>query len=271
MPSPQGRYWILTIPHHMFTPFLPTGVCWIKGQLERGNETGYLHWQLVLSLPAKKTLAYIKTIFGSGSGFRGELTRSNAAESYVWKEDTRVEGTQFELGQKLLKRNSATDWDEVRKRAKSGELDEIPGDVFIRYYGNLRRIAADYSRGVAMERNCNVYWGGTGLGKSRKAWDEAGMDAYPKDPRTKWWCGYRGEPNVVIDEFRGDIGISHLLRWLDRYPVSVETKGSSIPLSASKFWITSNLNPREWYPDLDEDTKAALLRRLTITHFDSFP
>lgn len=271
MPSPQGRYWMLTVPHHLFTPFLPNGVIWIKGQLERGQENGYLHWQLVLSLPTKKTLAFIKSIFGNDNGIRGELTRSNAAESYVWKEDTRVEGTQFELGQKLFKRNSSTDWDDVRKRAKNGELDEIPGDVYVRYYGNLRRIAADHSRGVAMERNCNVYWGGTGLGKSRKAWDEAGMDAYPKDPRTKWWCGYRGQPNVVIDEFRGDIGISHLLRWLDRYPVSVETKGSSIPLSASKFWITSNLDPRQWYPDLDEETKAALLRRLTITHFDSFP
>lgn len=267
MPAQQGRYWILTIPHHMFTPFLPPGIQWLKGQLEEGSG-GYLHWQLMVSTPKKVTLRYIKSIFGEG--IHAELTRSVAAEQYVWKEDTRVGDFQFELGSKALKRNSTTDWEVIRKRAKSNELDEIPSDVYVRYYGNLKRIAADHATPIGMERTCNVYWGSTGLGKSRRAWDEAGLEAYPKDPRTKWWCGYRGQSNVVIDEFRGDIGINHMLRWLDRYPVSVETKGSSTPLSATNFWITSNLDPRQWYPDVDEETKAALLRRLNITHFDRF-
>lgn len=71
-----------------------------------------------------------------------------------------------------------------------------------------------------------------------------------------------------MDEFRGGIDVAHLLRWLDRYPCCVETKGSSRPLLARKIWITSNLDPRQWYPDLDEDTRAALLRRLNITHFN---
>jgi len=113
-----------------------------------------------------------------------------------------------------------------------------------------------------------VFWGRTGTGKSHRAWDQAGAQAYVKDPRTKWWCGYRGQENVIIDEFRGVIDISHLLRWLDRYPVLVEVKGGSRPLCARKFWITSNLDPREWYPGLDADTLAALLRRLNITHFN---
>ena len=71
---------------------------------------------------------------------------------------------------------------------------------------------------------------------------------------------------VILDEFRGDIDISHLLRWLDRYPVIVELKGSSAPLVAEKIWITSNLHPSSWYPLLDAATYAALERRLQITH-----
>lgn len=113
-----------------------------------------------------------------------------------------------------------------------------------------------------------VFWGRSGSGKSQRAWTEAGADAYCKDPSTKWWCGYRGESDVIIDEFRGNIGISHMLRWLDRYPVLVETKGSSVPLVASNIWITSNLDPRAWYPELDEATLAALMRRINITHFN---
>lgn len=112
-----------------------------------------------------------------------------------------------------------------------------------------------------------MFWGQTGTGKSRRAWSEAGLDAYAKDPLTKWWDGYSGESHVVIDEFRGILSLSHLLRWLDRYPVRVETKGASRPLQACTFWITSNLDPREWYPDVDQESKDALLRRLNITHF----
>lgn len=93
------------------------------------------------------------------------------------------------------------------------------------------------------------------------------MEAYSKDPRTKWWDGYLGQSNVVLDEFRGTIDVAHILRWLDRYPVRVENKGGSLPLLATHFWITSNLDPRLWYPDLDDETLQALLRRLEITHF----
>lgn len=120
-----------------------------------------------------------------------------------------------------------------------------------------------------MERKIYVFWGATGTGKSRTAWEEAGLDAYPKDPRTKWWDGYTGQEHVVIDEFRGGVDIAHVLRWFDRYPVLVETKGGSIPLRAATIWVTSNLPPDQWYPDLDADTVAALRRRLEIKHFVS--
>lgn len=107
-----------------------------------------------------------------------------------------------------------------------------------------------------------MLWGPTGVGKSRRAWEEAGNDAYSKDPRTKFWCGYQGQRHIIIDEFRGSIDISHLLRWLDRHPVRVETKGGSQPLMATTFWITSNLPPSAWYPELDSETYLALERRI---------
>lgn len=116
-----------------------------------------------------------------------------------------------------------------------------------------------------MERICYVFWGKTGTGKTRRAWDEAGLDAYPKCSRTKWWDGYRNQESVIIDEFRGAIDVTYLLLWLDRYPVNVEIKGGRVPLSATKVWITSNLHPREWFPDLDGATWDALNRRLVIT------
>lgn len=261
----QARYWICTIPRDDWQPCLPDTACWIIGQPEIG-ESGYRHWQLMVTFSSKKTINQVKLAFGI-QGMHVEATRSSAAQAYVRKEETR-DGEPFEFGAPPINRNSSTDWDRVKQLAKSGEIDLVPSDIFIRYYRTLVTIAADNDKPVGLEKVTYVYYGSTGTGKSRRAFSEATEEVYVKDPRSKFWCGYRGESNIIIDEFRGGIDISHMLRWLDRYPVRVELKGSSAPLKATKIWITSNLHPLNWYPDLDNETKQALLRRLEITEFE---
>jgi len=263
----QARYWMLTVPAQQWiqpSP-LPREVRYVKGQLERGNEGNYEHYQVIVVFSTKVRLRKVRELFGN---VHAEPTRSAAAVSYVWKEDTYVPGTRFELGQLPTNRGQKRDWDRVWNHAREGKFDDIDRDILVRYYGNIKKIYYDHMRPVGLEKNCLVFWGRTGTGKSKRAWEEAGIDAYPKDPNSKWWCGYNDQPHVVIDEFRGSIGISHILRWLDRYPVSVETKGGSVPLKATKIFITSNLDPRRWYPELDGDTLDALIRRLNITHFN---
>jgi len=111
----QGIYWLLTIPHHAFVPYLPPGVAYIRGQLERGENTGYLHWQLSLVLSKKQRIGFIKKLLGPEC--HAELSRSAASTDYVWKEDTRVDGTPFELGRLPIKRNCQKDWDAVKSDA----------------------------------------------------------------------------------------------------------------------------------------------------------
>lgn len=267
--SPQGIFWILTIPYDLFKipDVLPPKLAWITGQAELGAG-GYKHWQLCVALVQKCRLAGVKRVFGDKC--HAELTVSASAAEYCHKLDTRIDGTEFELGAKPFRRNSKLDWESVWTAAQSGDLLKIPAHVRVVSYRTLRAIAADHDKPLAIVRECSVFWGPTGTGKSRRAWDEATLAAYSKDPRSKFWCGYGSEVNVVLDEFRGGIDIAHILRWLDRYPVRVEIKGSSKPLAAVKFWITSNLHPRAWYPECDENTMDALLRRLTITEFVAF-
>lgn len=105
------KFWLLTIPSHLFMPFLPKGVAHIQGQLEMGSETGYLHWQLVVTLESKQRLSAIKRIFGDCP--HCEPTKSDAARNYVFKDETRVDGTQFELGELPMRRNEKKDWDMV--------------------------------------------------------------------------------------------------------------------------------------------------------------
>lgn len=268
----QARYWFFTIPAD--SPYVP-GLYqfeYTKGQKELGEETGYLHWQVIGYTKKKVSKRFFQQMFGF-VGFRAEPTFCQEAEDYVWKEHTRVEGTQFEFGVYPSSGNSKTNWDLVRAAAQTGNLEseDIPASVFVHAYSALRRIATDYMVPVGEIRTTTVVWGKTGLGKSRYAWSQAGWEAYPKDPNSKFWCGYRGQQNVVIDEFRGGININHLLRWLDRYPVIVEIKGGAQVFKSKQIWITSNLHPKDWYPELDSDTYDALMRRFTnIIHADSY-
>lgn len=114
-----------------------------------------------------------------------------------------------------------------------------------------------------------VFWGVSGSGKTHKAIEQLGPDYYDKLPTTKFWDGYNAETAVLIDEFRGEIGVSHLLKWCDKYKCNVENKGGGQPLAATKIIITSNIHPRDWWKDLDPQTLEAFLRRVTVTQYSN--
>lgn len=264
----QGRYWMLTIPEDKWHPptILPPNMSHVQGQLEEGKD-GYRHWQLVVCFNERKRLRSVKQAFCPEA--HCEVTRSDAAIDYVWKAETRVAGTQFLLGTRTeVRMNSKTDWDEVRDNVACANFAAVPSKILLTHYNNLKKFATDNMAPVFVERSCVIYWGGTGVGKSRRAWCEAGWDAYPKIPCTKFWDGYRGQEHVVIDEFTGQVNIEHFLRWLDRYPVTVEQKGAGCVLAAKKYWITSNIDPVLWWPMAHEHQREAFMRRVEIVHMD---
>lgn len=263
----MSRYYMLTIPRADWAvpSQLPEGILWMKGQPERG-ENGYEHWQVVVCTAKKCRAGSVKRKFTPSTHV--EVTRSAAANEYVWKDDTCIDqALRFELGRLPLQRNKEKDWEQIWTNAKRGAIEEIPADVRVRSYKTLKQIEKDYMNPVAVERKVRVYWGPSGLGKSRRAWYEAGITAYPKSPTSIYWDGYNNHTNVVIDEFRGGIEISSVLRWLDRHPVCVECKFGACILAATDVWITSNIPPEQWYPNLDDLTRTALLRRLEVTEF----
>lgn len=226
--------------------------------MEIGSESGYAHWQFTFVLKNKASLNAVKKFFPKTGHY--ELTRSSNVDAYVWKDETSA-GERFEFGSKPMRRNNKADWEEVRTSAIKGALSEIPADIYIRYYNSLRRIAADNLKPIGIDKSVFVLWGPTATGKSHRAW-AAFPNAYSKDPRTKWWSGYRGEETVIIDEFRGGIDIAHMLRWFDKYPVQVETKGGAVALQCKMIILTSNLPVSSWYPECDSMTLTALYRRV---------
>lgn len=274
--SRQQKYWLCTIPERSWCPPQELGeeFAYVAGQLEEAPTTGYRHWQVLICFKKKKSLRQLKELICNDGHF--EPSRSDAARDYVLKEETYVEGTRFRLGEYPNRRNNKADWDKILDIAKKGIIEEIDADVVIRYYTTLKRISIDYGSPVARgPQEVHLYWGPTGSGKSKKVFELVeGKEYYLKAPTTKWWDGYRGQEIVVVDEFRGLIEISHLLKWLDRYPCAVEVKGCQVFLNTKIWYFTSNLSMDEWYKDIDRETVAALRRRFTnieFKHVINFP
>jgi len=142
-----------------------------------------------------------------------------------------------------------------------------------------------YSRGMQMIQTAlmpsrswktEIWWlhGPTGSGKSRWAQEQTEMAAYVKMGGNKWWCGYHGQPDVILDDFRPtkEIPLEYLLNLLDRYPMLIETKGGTTQMIARRIYITTPKGPLETFVHwewLGQENLAQLQRR--IEHVIEFP
>jgi len=272
--SQQAIYWLLTIndtdDNVSWVP--PTSidsgpwesVRWLRGQKEIGADTNRPHWQLFVAFKTKQRLRAVKQLFG-GARVHAEPSRSAAAEDYVFKDDTAVANTRFELGAKAFNRASKTDWDLAKKNAKEGKIDDVPADVYIKYYNTLKTIAKDnMAKANDLDDVCGTwYYGPPGVGKSHKARQDF-PDAYMK-MQNKWWCGYQTEENVIIDDFDSKQLGHHLKIWADKYAFIAETKGYAINIRPKKIVVTSNYSIDEIFTE-DPILAAAIKRRFNVVH-----
>ena len=237
------------------------------GQLEKG-ETGNVHLQYYIQRERQTTFATIKRQICPHSHW--EVARGTLAQcvAYVTKEDTRIDGPwQFGTGSTM---GGRTDLAQAAEAIRSGmDIREVAlefPEPFIKYHkGMMAYKSLITSRGP---RKCPpdgpevwVFWGATGTGKSRRAF-ETWPDAYRKMTNDKWWDGYHGEETVIFDDFKGSSMRLHDFQLIvDRYPVKVETKGSTVELSATRLVFTSNKHPSEWYSG-DADPEGTVMRRI---------
>lgn len=101
--------------------------------------------------------------------------------------------------------------------------------------------------------------GPTGSGKTKYV-AEREPSLYWKQS-SQWWDGYDGHPAIVLDEFKGWIPFTDLLRLLDRYPYTGQIKGGHVEVTPNRIYITSNYHPNAWYKQ--KVYNPALYRRFT--------
>lgn len=112
-------------------------------------------------------------------------------------------------------------------------------------------------------------WGESGSGKSELA-REICPNAYEKHGDSgKWWDGYDGELDLILDELRGSSFAFTTLLGILLGPCRVEIKGGTRQLQAIKIVITSIYPPELLYnfKDLGDEPLFQLTRRVTNVIF----
>lgn len=110
------------------------------------------------------------------------------------------------------------------------------------------------------------YYGETGTGKTKTA-NEMAPDAFIHFS-SKWWDGYDGHEDVIIDDIRADtFHFQELLRLLDRYKMTVQTKGGTRQFKPKRIFITCPYHPEELFQSVNEDINQLLRRIQEIKEF----
>lgn len=255
----RGKYWMFTInnPTTIMASPLTWDCVYVVYQEEKGTE-GTPHWQGYVVMKALRSLTQMKALAPTAHWERRKGTHAQA-KAYVTKEDTRQAGP-FEAGEEPVsqqgKRNDLLSLKRALDEGQDEKTIATDEELFGVWTRNIKAIER-YKRFRSENRRdwvteTVVYWGPPGTGKSYRAAQEAGPDAYwlakPLGGGALWFDGYDGQEVVVIDEFFGWIQRDVMCRLCDRYPYMVQTKGGSTPFVAKKIIITSNARPDEWWP-----------------------
>ncbi|UJO02083.1 Rep [Bat associated cyclovirus 17] len=158
--------------------------------------------------------------------------------------------------------------DTIRQSTALAEVISAHPESYIRYHRGIEKLFGYIGSGAKRAWNTVtwVFYGESGCGKSRAA-AEITKEAYYKT-RGEWWDNYKGQEDVILDDYYGWLRLDEFLRVTDRYPLQVPIKGGFVEFVAKRIVITSNKEPIEWYSEetLQGELKNAFLRRLDIIY-----
>ncbi len=253
-------------------------------QREVGDK-GTPHLQGVLVAPSPCRITHVRKLIPRAHWERRLGTLSEAL-AYAIKDDTREEGaTPFVDGKRPVGQGKRSDLRTIGRMVVGGYQDydvsyDFPGQ-FIRYHKGIRALRQVHQSHAGRLRNVQVYFGPTGVGKTSLAIAQAnkrGSVYYLSSGNSKniWFDHYSGQTTIIVDDFFGWLRYSFMLRFLDRYPFLMETKGGTTWMlhSTTHIVFTSNSEPGRWYRfnECSLLNKAALLRRITtVRDFATHP
>jgi len=190
-----------------------------------------------------------------------------------WKDQ---ETTRAEVGERAKKVSLLDVKESIDKGATEKMLWDKHFSAMTRYSNAFKQYQLLAQLGERRQPYVLCFWGEPGCGKSQRAKNIAinnGGNFWYSSISNCWWDGYNpAEHNtVVLDDFKGNIPYTMLLRMLDCYPLQCEVKGSTLVFNPAIIIITSNTPPNQWYfQDNVNFDHSAILRRLQPPYGKTF-
>jgi len=225
---------------------------------------GYLYFKSMKSFKQTKAMvprAHLEVAQGNSLQNRTYCTKGNDfVESGVRPMTKQEQGALGSAGGDAEQER----WKAAKTAATEGRLDDVPDDIFVRYYRTLKNIREDYATQPDDLADVTCVWihGPTGAGKShlvREVWP----DLYDKCCN-KWWDGYVPGKVALLDDFdltHECLG-HHVKRWADKYAFRAEVKGGTVNLRPPVIAVTSQYLPMDVFKD--DALCQAIQRRFKI-------
>lgn len=279
MPSnyrPQARNWLFVInnPTDEDTTHImeeETEVHYAVWQLEAG-ENGTPHLQGYLAFIQRTRLSALKKKHPRAH-FKIARGSPEQNRTYCTKEEGRISpGGEFGDITEVPRKGERSDLAELQTAFDSGlQAHEYATDYFeffLRYPRALENyfIAQVRPRESINEVQVTLLIGDSGTGKSYYAEQLSKQHGgVYRHALGQFWDGYRGEPAVLFDDFRGSsISFGAFKLVCDRYPLLVHIKGTASNMAATHFYITTNFKIEDWWcPEVTGSDLSPIFRRIT--------
>ena len=284
----RSRDFLLTVPRQdaptasqLQQIFTDISVLSAVFQLEKGENTGYEHWQVFLRFKNQKRFSTLKSqLTKNGLKTAHIESRKGTVEQaikYCSKPETRLDGPYF-FGDKIdtdTKKGERTDLQKLRDKVliEGMSFDEImledESGSAARYTQYLRSlIRARDKRRTASFRHLSVMYlyGPAGVGKSRWALENnSDKSVYRVSDYSHPFDAYDGEQVLILDEFDGSMPFTLLLNVLDGYSMELPARYENKYAKYTSVVIISNRRLGDLYTYLIEDSPErlrALYRRV---------
>ena len=179
------------------------------------------------------------------------------------------EGKQVEFGERP-KQGQRKDLLEIQKMIDLGVGEkEIAQNHFSQWiqYGKrfeAYRLLTEPKR--TWKTEVEVYWGASGTGKSKKAFEDHPEADVVKYTKGDFIIGYTGSDTVIWEEFDPcECPRALFLTLTDRYKCNINIKGGERNWKPKRIIFTSNHDPKSWYSG--EACPEAVQRRISTVLF----